>query len=433
MEGKEQSQTIKKDCLGGCQIGWEEGRTQITHNSNQPQAEKENQTSKRESTEDTEEEAMEGITENEDMSRLLEKLKLEEDNRVVEVEDDDIEEANRDFENVIACKILTSSYINPEVFSGIMPKIWGLEGAVRVEKAGTNVYLCKFKRTKDKARICRGGPWIYDDAIIVFDEPKANCCVEALDFQYVSFWVHFHKLPRVCFCRKYAVALGNSIGEFEAAEVGANEKIEGETLRVKVKINIKESLKRGTNVKTGSMAEKKWIPITYEKLPDFCYYCGRLGHVVHECHEEGVERSKERNFGVDLRETNGSKGFYKSWRSETKQFRGRGFRGRGRGLFGRGAREDFKETGKSESDDEPIDNQSQVSKGPDTSIEEEGNRREVNRNEDAGRKRDEAGGEEGSAAEVSDRVVGSNQTETDRNVLDQMSELPREYDKIGKK
>lgn len=107
------------------------------------------------------------------------------------------------------CKILTARYINPEVFSTMMPRIWGTEGLVKIEKAGNNAYLCKFKSGTRQ----------------------------------------------------------------ESTE---------------------EPLKRGTNVKIGSMAEKTWIPITYEKLPDFCYYCGKLGHVFQECTEIGADSSKEK-------------------------------------------------------------------------------------------------------------------------------------------
>lgn len=75
----------------------------------------------------------------------MEKLKLVEEGRVVEVEDNDIDESDRDFKGSIACKILTSKYISSEVFMHFMPKIWGLEGAVKMEKAEANIYLCKFR------------------------------------------------------------------------------------------------------------------------------------------------------------------------------------------------------------------------------------------------------------------------------------------------
>lgn len=145
-----------------------------------------------------EEVGMEDYNSEEEVLKQMEKLKIEEGKRVVEIDDDDIDDADKDFENFMACKILTPKMINGYVFSVIMPRIWGIEGAIKIEKTGANVFICKFRRSRDKIRITKGGPWSYDDAIIVFEEIRANCSAEALDFKEVSFWVHFHKLPRVC-------------------------------------------------------------------------------------------------------------------------------------------------------------------------------------------------------------------------------------------
>lgn len=168
------------------------------------------------------------------------------------VEDNDMDLTDKDIENTVACKILSNKGINVEH----LPKIWGVEENVQLKKTGKNMYICKFKNRKTKRRVGDRG-------------------IKALDFRYVNFWVDFHNLPVVCLNRKYAIALANSIGAFvkmnEEEEEG---RVWGETLRVKVKLEANKPLRRGTKVKVGSMAEEEWIPITIEKLPDFCYQCG---------------------------------------------------------------------------------------------------------------------------------------------------------------
>ncbi|KAL2932603.1 Intracisternal A-particle Gag-related polyprotein [Bienertia sinuspersici] len=49
-------------------------------------------------------------------------------------------------------------------------------------------------------------------------------------------------------------------------------------LRIKVMMDIGKPLRRGMKVATNTNTSK-WVDIKYERLGDFCYYCGRVGHV----------------------------------------------------------------------------------------------------------------------------------------------------------
>lgn len=62
------------------------------------------------------------------------------------------------------------------------------------------------------------------------------------------------------------------------------------SIRMKVEIQLSKPLKRGIKVRIGT-SEPCWLPITYERLPYFCYYCGRLGHTHKDCDQ--VEESEE--------------------------------------------------------------------------------------------------------------------------------------------
>ncbi|PON85093.1 Zinc knuckle CX2CX4HX4C [Trema orientale] len=60
-------------------------------------------------------------------------------------------------------------------------------------------------------------------------------------------------------------------------------------LRVRVKIDILKPLRIGAKVRVGSSGPLIWVDFKYEKIPDFCFYCGRVGHSVNYCPEEGSE------------------------------------------------------------------------------------------------------------------------------------------------
>lgn len=128
-----------------------------------------------------------GFKEKEAILSKLEKLRIEEGKRVVNVEDNDIEDTDRELTYMIACKILSVRSVNDEYFIHMMPRIWGIEGYVKIENAGKNIFQCKFRFLRDKTRIIRGGPWSFDNAMLIFEELKGNCSLESLEFRYVSF------------------------------------------------------------------------------------------------------------------------------------------------------------------------------------------------------------------------------------------------------
>lgn len=259
---------------------------------------------------------------------VLDGLKLTEDEKLekaLEISDNELEESDKNLQLDTICKLLTEKVIFTESFKMNMLKIWNLEDLVDIDKIGRNLFSIRFRTEKEKRRITEGGSWIFDKALLIFESPKGQSHSSTLEFRYVNLWVHFHNLPMVCYSRKYAVVLGNAIEEFLDVELNDNGNTLGETLKVRIKIDSLKPLKRGTKVKIGSMAEEKCVPVSYEKLPDHCYKCGRLGHVVKECEDKNSGDADFLPYEPDLR----AKTFINSTQ-RNKQMRGRGTNSRGR-------------------------------------------------------------------------------------------------------
>ncbi|MBA0736548.1 hypothetical protein Gogos_010090 [Gossypium gossypioides] len=58
--------------------------------------------------------------------------------------------------------------------------------------------------------------------------------------------------------------------------------VNGECCRLRIKLNVQKPLRRGIFVSIGNW-NRFWIHFKYEKLPTFCFGCGRLGHGLQEC------------------------------------------------------------------------------------------------------------------------------------------------------
>lgn len=77
----------------------------------------------------------------------------------------------------------------------------------------------------------------------------------------------------------------------------------GGSLRMKIQIDVGKPLKRGIFLES-NMGENRWIPISYEKLLDFYYGCGYVGHTIKECDCDMSpgSSSEELRYGDWLRE-----------------------------------------------------------------------------------------------------------------------------------
>lgn len=56
-------------------------------------------------------------------------------------------------------------------------------------------------------------------------------------------------------------------------------------MRIRVKVDITKPLKRALRVKCAN-GESLMVTFTYERLPNFCYRCGVIGHLLKSCRIE---------------------------------------------------------------------------------------------------------------------------------------------------
>ena len=76
---------------------------------------------------------------------------------------------------------------------------------------------------------------------------------------------------------------------------------EGRHIKLLVVADISEPLIRGTMVKMEGKV--KWLSFKYERGPDFCYTCGRIGHSERTCSASTLGRKgqQDNQFGPWLR------------------------------------------------------------------------------------------------------------------------------------
>jgi len=96
--------------------------------------------------------------------------------------------------------------------------------------------------------------------------------------KYVPFWIQVHDLPTGFMSEKAGKDIANFMGEFLEYDAKNNSNYLRSYMRIRVLLDVLKPLKRvKKNKKPGG--ETSIIKFKYERLGNFCYYCGMLGHI----------------------------------------------------------------------------------------------------------------------------------------------------------
>ena len=179
-------------------------------------------------------------------------------------------------------KVMLAKGVNKEGLKAALQQVWRTFKEVKIESVGNNIFMFKFAEEADKKRVLKGGPWHFDRALIVLAEPRGIGEVAKQSFTHTSFWVQIRNVPLACMDKDFLRELGEKLGSVEEVQTDDNGDCIGEYARIRVSINITQSLERILFLKQEGETDIP-MPVVYERLPDFCYCCGIIGHQYKEC------------------------------------------------------------------------------------------------------------------------------------------------------
>lgn len=82
--------------------------------------------------------------------------------------------------------------------------------------------------------------------------------------------------------KKNVEMFGNYIGTYIGTDRGLSKNRPRSFLRVRVDVDVYNPLKLGIFIKNDD-GTNHWLAFKYERLSDFYFGCGRLGHMVNDC------------------------------------------------------------------------------------------------------------------------------------------------------
>lgn len=181
-----------------------------------------------------------------------------------------------------------------------------MKNPVEIQDLNKNLFQFKFSTKRDADTIRRSGPWNFDRNLIILDRISGEEQPSDLDMFRVSFWVWVYDLPLKLRSEAMARKIGSIIEVFEEVDPKECNRM-GRFLRLKNSLDLRKPLKRGTVIKF--QGRDLWVDFKYERLPTFCFGCGRIGHQLKDCEEVKIPddenyselEEKDQAFGPWLR------------------------------------------------------------------------------------------------------------------------------------
>ncbi|TXG57031.1 hypothetical protein EZV62_018344 [Acer yangbiense] len=183
-------------------------------------------------------------------------------------------------------KVLSSKIINREAFRAVIPRIW--QTALDIEVVQDNIFLFYFHNQGDRYKIMAGGPWSFDNCLMILEKPSGVGDIAKLGFSRVVFWIQILNAPLLCMTKEMGDFLGQLIGELVDIDIGVTGECFGKYIHLKVAIDISKPLKRFLRIELVER-EESILLLRYERLPEYYFRCGIIGHSYQECHIKDKE------------------------------------------------------------------------------------------------------------------------------------------------
>jgi hypothetical protein len=231
-------------------------------------------------------------------------MKLSEGERIeITINETDIADLRGRSERCLLGRLMSDRRIQKEAFKTLMSRLWKTVETVTFKEIQDNLWLLEFSNREDKGRVLEGRPWLFDRSLLVLKEIDENTPPSLMEFSNALFWVQLHDMPLTCMNREVGMRIGRSLGVVEDIDVTGDGVGWGRSLRIRVSIDITKPLERGRAIVLNG--KSIWISLKYEKLPQFCYHCGRIYHADKACPNKSSFRINEegpaRPWGVWLR------------------------------------------------------------------------------------------------------------------------------------
>jgi hypothetical protein len=238
----------------------------------------------------------------EDLTRLWGNLSLNEEEVLdVNIQPEAVEGLISRGKFCLVGKLLAERFVGKDVIKRQMIRGWRPEGRVTFKVLGENLFLLEFEKEWDKSRVLEGRPWLFEKDLFSVEDFDGLCSVSEIAFEQAEFWVRMSNLPLACMGKEVGFQIGATVGEVQEVDTDEEGVGWGKYLRVRMKIDLTKPLARGRTINL--LGKKTVVNFQYEKLPRYCFDCGKIFHGREGCTYQGGGKKMDagKQYGTWLR------------------------------------------------------------------------------------------------------------------------------------
>lgn len=184
----------------------------------------------------------------------------------------------------------------------VLALIWRPKKGMEIYDLGGHRYLFVFLSC---IRFTEGhgwGPWTLEQSLLLYHKLEGNENAHLVKLNKMKIWVQVYDLLSGMLSNKILESIGNYVGTFiksDPQNLNGSWKLFS---RIIVAMDVEKPIIRRMRIKREG-GEWTWINFKYERLSNFCFLCGLMGHSDRDCGVVYANPNKivERSYGTWLR------------------------------------------------------------------------------------------------------------------------------------
>ncbi|RHN78166.1 putative transcription factor interactor and regulator CCHC(Zn) family [Medicago truncatula] len=212
----------------------------------------------------------------------LQHLSLSDEEDELDIQFEEIPTQTNDPRLCLVGRFHTNRPIRSYMMMEKIETFWSPVKGMKILEIEPCLYTFQFNHHLDFQRILKKGPWYFDNHLLVLNIIPENGSPNQVPLHFVPFWIQVHDIPTGLMTENAGKEIANYIGEFLEYDAKNNSNFLRSYMRIRVLIDITKPLKRQKKIKRQG-GDSSFIKFKYERLGNFCYYCGCLGHIEDYC------------------------------------------------------------------------------------------------------------------------------------------------------